>query len=680
MEETKEQQGLYRTLQFGIYLSVVVELFLFFYIDRFLLTGTIPIGLLQFAEKLAKVPFYSTLIGSKLFTLLLICLVSIGTLSRKKKDLNPKTQIVYPLASGLLIFFSGLWFQRQHTAPLWNVVNGWYDIAYIASAFIGAILVHVAMDNVSKIISSNLGKDRWNIEEESFMQPTKPVITPYSVNIPTLFYYRRKVRKGYIPLENLFRGCLVCGVPGSGKSFGVIMPVIRQMIANSFTMCLYDLKYPDLGKVAYYHYLLARQEGRCSNYGFHVINLNEPEKSRRVNPLKREYLRTLADASETAEALVEALKKGDKSGGSDQFFTQSAVNFLAACIYFFSRYENGRYSSLPHVLAFLNLSYEQIFTVLFSNEELSSLLSPFMSAYKAKAFDQLEGQVGTLKIFISRLATKETFWVFGADDFELQVSNPKHPGILVLANDPSTQSINSACLSVVLNRVTKLINTKGNLPIGLVVDEAPSLYIHRVDVLVAQARSNLSAVVLGLQELPMLRQQYGKETAETITSIMGNVLSGSVRSKETLEWLERLFGKVKQTGESLSIDRTRTSVSLNEKLEPLIPAGKIASLKAGEIVGIVARDTMETYTGKYQTSAVNCRINLDMEALKTEEANYRELPTYYNFEGRKDDILLANFFKINKQVQHIADEFTPAQQNEEPAPQPKGTMNPIYRK
>jgi type IV secretory pathway TraG/TraD family ATPase VirD4 len=427
-----------------------------------------------------------------------------------------------------------------------------------------------------------------------------------------LFYYKGKVRKGFLSIENIFRGLILCGVPGSGKSFGVIMPIIRQMLANSFTMCLYDLKYPDLGKVAYYHYLLAKQDNRCKDYKFHVINLNDPAKSRRVNPMKREYLGTLADASETAEALVEALKKGDKSGGSDQFFTQSAVNFLAACIFFFSRYEDGRYSSLPHVLAFLNLSYEQIFTVLFSNGELSSLLSPFMSAYKAKSYDQLEGQVGTLKIFISRMATKETFWVFAGDDFELQVSNPKHPGVLVLANDPSTQSINSACLSVVLNRVTKLINTKGNLPIGLVVDEAPSLYIHRVDLLVAQSRSNFSGVVLGLQELPMLRQQYGKETAETITSIMGNVLSGAVRSKETLEWLERLFGKVKQTGESLSIDRTKTSLSLNEKLEPLIPAGKIASLKAGEIVGIVARDTMETYTGKYETTAVNCRVNLDM--------------------------------------------------------------------
>src|SRR5690606_9306421 len=239
--------------------------------------------------------------------------------------------------------------------------------------------------------------------------------------------------------------------------------------------------------------------------------------------------------------------------------------------------------------------------------------------------------------------------------------------------------INSTCLSVVLNRVTKLIDTKGNLPIGLVVDEAPSLYIHRVDLLVAQSRSNFSGVVLGLQELPMLRQQYGKETAEVITSIMGNVLSGSVRSKETLEWLERLFGKVKQTGESLSIDRTRTSLCLNEKLGPLIPGGKIASLRAGEIVGIVARDTVETYTCKYQTSAVNCRVNLDMEVIKKEEASYRELPTYYDFGDRKEEILLDNFFRINREVEEIVEQLMPFQDSD-PAPQPKGTMKPTFRK
>lgn len=352
--------------------------------------------------------------------------------------------------------------------------------------------------------------------------------------------------------------------------------------------------------------------------------------------------------------------------------------FLAACIYFFSKYEDGKYSSLPHVLSFLNRSYEEIFNTLFSEPELVSLLSPFKSAFSAKAFDQLEGQVGTLKIFISRLATKETYWVFSGDDVDLKISAHDHPGILILANDPNTQNINSACYSIVLYRLTKLLNSKGNKPSAIIVDEVPTLYFHKAENLLGTARSNLVSVLLGLQELPQFQQQYGKDTATTITSVVGNVLSGSVRNKETLEWLERLSGKSKQIGEGLSIDRNKTSTSLNEKLEALIPAGKIASLKTGEMVGLIAADVEETFTGKFDTSAINCRVNLDKKEIETEAAGYKDLPTYYDFGSKREAILRQNFFRITGEVETIIRKFVPA--IAAPTLVPKGSMNGVPSK
>jgi len=376
---------------------------------------------------------------------------------------------------------------------------------------------------------------------------------------------------------------------------------------------------------------------------------------------------------ETAEGLVEAMKKGDNSGGSDQFFTQSAINFLASCIYFFSKCKEGKFSSVPHVLSFLNSSYEDIFNTLFHEPELASLLSPFRSAFLAKAFDQLEGQIGTLKIFISRLATKETFWVFSGDDFNLKISDKKEPGILILANDPNTQNINSACYSLVLNRLMKLINSKGNLPSGLIVDECPTIFINKVENFLSVGRANRTGALLGVQELTTFKQQYGKDTADTITSVIGNILSGAVRNKDTLEWLETLFGKSKQLGESLSIDRNKTSTSLNEKLEVLIPAGKIASLKTGEIVGLTVGEIRETYTGKFETSALHCKINLDLEKLRAEEALYRDLPVYYDFGGKKDQVLMQNFTKINNEVVGIIESFRPKKPS---IPTPKASMAP----
>jgi hypothetical protein len=654
MEETREQQKLHGFMQTAIYLSVLLEVAIFVYHKA-------PFWGFFFTplDKMAQVVIYSNLAYSKLATMTLICLVSIGTLSKKEKDLNPKKHIVYPLSLGLFLFFGSIIFQGR-PSELVFAYTSWYNLIYIVFSFIGALMTSLAMDNISKLIKSGLGKDQWNTEGESFMQPVGKLETPYSVNIPMLFYYKGKVRNGWINIVNVFRGTIVIGTPGSGKSFSVVNPFIRQLIAKEFTVCLYDFKYPDLGHIAYYHYLLAKQQGKLKGFTFHVLNLNEVGKSRRINPWRADYIKSLADAAETAEALVEALKKGDRSGGSDQFFTQSAINFLASCIYFLSKHAGGKLSSFPHVLALLNRSYEEIFNALVSEQELKSLLSPFMSAYHAKAFDQLEGQVGTLKIFISRLATKETFWVFSGDDFDLKISAKEHPGILVLANDPNTQNINSACYSIITNRLTKLINTKGNLPSALIVDEVPTLFLHKVENLIATARSNKVAVLMGLQELPQFSQQYGKDTAATITAVVGNVLSGSVRNKETLEWLERLFGKSKQLGEGLSIDRNKTSISLNEKLEALIPAGKIASLNAGEMVGVIAADARETFTGHYETSAINCRVSLDLKEISKEEKAYRPLPTYYNFGEKKDDILRQNFSRISLEIQEMVNQFRSA--------------------
>lgn len=620
------------------------------------------------AGKLMRTPMYASPLNSKLFTLLLASLVTIGTLAKKEKDLHPKRQIALPLASGLLLFFGSLWLYGLPGGPAMGLLTA-SGAAYATSSLLGTLLLHIALDNVSKLISSRLGKDRWNVEEESFLQATQPVRSPLAVNIPMQFYYRKRVRRGYIPIANVTRGTLLLGTPGAGKSYGVVSPYIRQLVAAGWCLCIFDFKFPDLGKIAYYHYLLGKQRGQLPGYRFHVINLNDVARSRRINPLKREYIRTLADATETAEALVEALKKGDKSSGSDQFFTQSAVNFLAATIFFLSRYQQGRYSSLPHVLAFLNHGYEEVFRALFSEPELVSLMSPFATAFRNRAFEQLEGQVGTLKVFVSRLATKETYWVFSGEDFDLKISSLESPSMLMLAGDPQTMNINSACYSVVLNRLTRLLNSKGNRPSGIVVDECPVLYCHRIDTVLSTARGNRVSVLLGLQELPMLRAQYGKETADTIVSVVGNVLSGSVRDKETLDWLERIFGKVKQQSESLSIDRAKTSLSLSERLEPLIPAGKIAALRTGEMVGLLAPDAEPEFTGKYEPAAVNCRIALDQEAIRREEANYRELPVYYDFGDHKDALLTRNFQRINREVADIIRSFG------SPAPQKK-TIKP----
>ncbi|WP_443944247.1 type IV secretion system DNA-binding domain-containing protein [Pedobacter sp. AW1-32] len=652
MEETSAQHLLHKMFRFALYLWVAIDC-LYFYFWPLQSAGFK--GLNDLLDRLhlvfSRLWILDSPVHSRLFLIVLLCLSSVGTVAKKEVQMDTLRSISLPMICGVGLMSLNVFLYYFCSGKL-------IPHAYALSLFCATLMINIAADNLSKILHSTFGSDRWNIEQESFEQPTTPLSGPYAVSLPSLFYFKGKLRKGFVNIGNIFRGTLLIGTPGSGKSYGVVMPVIRQLLAKGFSMCLYDFKYPDLAQLGYYHYLKGVASGVLRNHSFHVVNLNNIEQSQRVNVLKKEYIITLADAAETAEALVEALKKGEKSGGSDQFFTQSAVNFLAACIYFFSRYQSGRYSSLPHVLSFLNCSYEQIFSTLVTNSELSSLLSPFMSAFRARAFDQLEGQVGTLKIFISRLATLETYWVFSGNDFNLKLSDPLDPSILILANDPNTQNINSACYSIVLNRLTRLLNSKGNLPSAIILDELPTIYVHRIENLIATARSNKVAVLMGLQELPQFQQQYGKDVSATICAVVGNVLSGSVRNKETLDWLEKLFGKVKQTSQSLSIDRGKTSVSLSERMEALIPAGKIASLATGEIVGMLAADHPVSSEGKYLTSAVKCRINLNQKTIQAEESSYIDMPVYYDFKGRKDQVLSENFVAINLQVSQIVADCT----------------------
>ena len=662
MQEQQNQIKIYDFFQKMVYGVVTLDCLILFFQN-----AEIPV-LSNILQSFAKMGVFFPPINAKLSTLVLITLVAIGTRAKKKRDLDATKEIFLPISVGLIMIISSLalvWGAGNPNLPyVVPYLNG-YQLGYLLLSYAGTMITQKGADSISKLMQTKMDKDRWNTEEESFDQNRELVETPTSVNIPYKFRYKKQTHQGWMNIDP-FRGSMVIGVPGSGKSFGVINPAIRQLVGKGFCLCIYDFKFPSLGEIAYYHHLLKKKTDPNYKHKFHVVNLDEVEYSRRVNPFKKEYINTLAQAQEMAESMVSALQKGGSSGGggSEQFFTQSAVNFLASTIYYFATYENGKYSDLPHILAFMNRSYEEIFDTLFTNEELVSLMSPFKSAYENKAFDQLEGQIGTIKIFLSRLATKESFWVFSGDEVQLKISDPENPSILILASNPRTQDINSALYSAVLNRVISQINDKGNLYSGLIADEFPTIYIHKIDNLVATARSNKVAVMLGLQEQPQLRQFYKKEVAETISAIMGNILSGAVRDKGTLDWLEKLFGKIKQKSYSESISNQGTNMTISEKMDVMIPAGKIAGQRTGEMVGMVVQGE-DNATEEFKTSAISGKINLDMKAIKHEEANYVKMPTYYSFKdsagnNRKNEILMTNFRRINKEVEMMISEIREA--------------------
>lgn len=657
-ENNQRLWKLFGLFQAAVYLSIAVEILLYLLYDLDFFRPIYPIF-----EKFWRLKIYEghNIFYSKVFTLLLILITSIGTRPKKKLDIKVGKQVLLPIFGGLIIFFASSYFYFYDANNFANAISN-FEYAYISCAFVGAIITHSGMDNISKLIRFQLGDDKFNHENESFEQNRKLIQNQYSVNLPMEYYHKGRNHGGWFNITNVFRGTMVIGIPESGKSFSVIAPFIKQTIHKGFTQLIYDYKYPDFAEMAYYHHLKRKQKGYNKNFKFHVVNLSNVEYSRRVNPLSPKYFKSLSHAVETSEALVYAMQKKSEgnSTGADQFFSQSAINFLAASFYFFSKYENGKYSTLPHILFFLNLEYEDIFDVLTSDPELTSLLTPFLSAYSKKTFDQLEGQLGTLRVNLGKMNTKESAWVFSGDDCDLNISNKNSPSIFVIGNSRDTQSTNAAINSLLLNRLIKLINKPGNLPITVSVDELPTIFFYKIQELIATARSNKVAVVLGLQELPQLIERYGKAIADSVTSVVGNVISGSVRNSNTLQWLERLFGKSKQLKKGISINRRDVSTSVNEQMDFLIPSSKIADLKTGQVVAKLAHGYQNGTTLKTENlNTYRCSIKIDTEEVKLEEKNYKQLPKYYNFksEMHRDKLLLENYLKIKDEVEYIVSQF-----------------------
>ena len=347
MEESKELQGFYKIFRAVIYISVLMEFFEYA-IDLAMLDHWGGI-LIDIHGRIKRWMIYNdgNLVYSKIATSLLICITCIGTRNKKHLEFDARRQVLYPLICGLFLIVLSVWLYhhtmetRLYTLPL-NI------IFYMAATLVGVILVHIALDNISKFIKEGLGKDRFNFENESFEQSEEKDENQYSVNIPMRYYYKGKFRKGWVSISNCFRGTWVVGTPGSGKTFSIIEPFIRQHSAKGFAMVVYDYKFPTLATKLYYHYKKNQKLGKVpKGCKFNIINFVDVEYSKRVNPIQAKYINNLAAASETAETLLESLQKGKKEGGggSDQFFQTSAVNFLAACIYFFVNYEREPYDA-----------------------------------------------------------------------------------------------------------------------------------------------------------------------------------------------------------------------------------------------------------------------------------------------------------------------------------------------
>ena len=587
---------------------------------------------------------FNCVLWSKLAAILLLAVSCLGTKGVKGEKIT-RHKIHAALFAGCILFFPNWWILDL---PLPHAAVTALYVFTLVSGYLCLLMAGLWM---SRLYRHNLMEDVFNLENESFQQETRLMENEYSVNLPTKFQYQGRLNDGWINVVNPFRATIVLGTPGSGKSYAVVNNYIRQMISKGYSCYIYDYKFDDLSIIAY-NTLLNNMDKYKVKPKFYVINFDDPRRSHRCNPINPEFMTDISDAYEASYTIMLNLNKTwiEKQG---DFFVESPIILLAAIIWYLKIYKNGIYCTFPHAVELLNKPYSDLFTILTSYPELENYLSPFMDAWKSGAQDQLQGQIASAKIPLTRMISPQLYWVMTGNDFSLDINNPNEPKLLCVGNNPDRQNIYSAALGLYNSRIVKLINKKGQLKSTVIIDELPTIYFRGLDNLIATARSNKVAVCLGLQDFSQLNRDYGEKESKVVQNTVGNIFSGQVVG-ETARTLSERFGKVLQKRQSVSINRQDVSTSINTQLDSLIPASKIANLSQGTFVGAVS----DNFGEKIEQKIFHAEIIVDHEKVSGEEKNYKKIPVINEFRDREGNDIMTqqigrNYDRIKADAQAI---------------------------
>ena len=587
---------------------------------------------------------FSNILYTKLFSVVFLSLSCLGTKGVKEEKIT-WNKIYLFLTIGFILFFLNWWLLAL---PLPLAAN---TALYIFTMTAGYLSLLAAGVWISRLLKNNLMDDVFNTENESFAQETRLIENEYSINLPTRFYYKKKWNDGWINIVNPFRASMVLGTPGSGKSYAIVNNYIKQQIEKGFAVYIYDYKFPDLSEIAYNH-LINHLDGYKVQPKFYMINFDDPRKSHRCNPINPAFMTDISDAYEASYTIMLNLNSSWITKQGD-FFVESPIILLASIIWFLKIYQDGKYCTFPHAIEFLNKKYSDTFTILTSYPELENYLSPFMDAWESNAQDQLQGQLASAKIPLSRMISPALYWVMTGDDFSLDINNPEEPKVLVVGNNPDRQNIYSCALGLYNSRIVKLINKKHQLKSSVIIDELPTIYFRGLDNLIATARSNKVAVCLGFQDFSQLRRDYGDKESKVIENTVGNIFSGQVVS-ETAKTLSDRFGKVLQKRQSMTINRNDKSTSISTQMDSLIPPSKISNLTQGMFVGAVS----DNFNERIEQKIFHAEIVVDNEKVKRETANYKKLPQIIDFRDedgndRMQEEIQANYNRVKQEVQQI---------------------------
>src|SRR5690606_18645134 len=203
----------------------------------------------------------------------------------------------------------------------------------------------------------------------------------------------------------------------------------------------------------------------------------------------------------------------------------------------------------------------------------------------------------------------------------------------------------SPVISLIITVALKQMNKQGKHKSFVLLDEAPTLYIPKFEMIPATARSNKVASVYMAQDYAQMQDMYGRDKAEVIIANLSNQFYGKVSSVQTAKAVSEMIGKEERSITNYSKSNSRGSkgirnfshnTSISQQERSIIKPQEVMQLYPGEFVGQTVESSIPYF--RAQTKYYPLNVGYALEEFAGIEGNSFTKLIQNNFHQIREDV------------------------------------------
>ena len=323
--------------------------------------------------------------------------------------------------------------------------------------------------------------------------------------------------------EDVARGILTLGGPGSGKTQGIILPAIADRMLAGHSLVVADPQGEITGHVLKYAAVTR-----------HLVVVHDPTSMIGPRYNLAEGIDNVSDARAIADVLVPSVE------GDNRFWTDSAAALLAACLI--------RFPNLGEIYNAMN-DLKGLAGKLASQKDDAALLANSFIASVGSDGKVASNVVATLATALTGWASTDVRANTSASDFDADLIVGQ-PTVVVLTCPGRMRAVYASYLGATLRKLMLDLDTIGErnkgplpVPVGVILDEFPTL--GKLDSLVADVnlvRKRRISIMIGAQTKGQFHMIYGSEGTQALfTGLATQVIYGGCDA-DTAEFYSKASG------------------------------------------------------------------------------------------------------------------------------------------